>query len=205
MIKNGGIMEKKKHGFTLAELLIVVVIISVLVSISIPIFNAQVEKSRNTVDISNAKDIKNAIAYYYLQNPEAVDRLTETCNGGRHFITIQVGRPKSEGYDIGYAGGTAITNSDLQQALIDADLIEDEHLNSSQRYYGITCSSSQNWWGYVIAITNYSGLGNNENPNGNIIIKIIGVASKNTIHASHYWGDFSNDPTSFQKAFLGEG
>jgi prepilin-type N-terminal cleavage/methylation domain-containing protein len=198
-------MNKKKYGFTLAELLIVVVIIGVLVSVSIPIFSVQVEKTKNTVDISKAKDIKNAITYYYLQNTEAVDRLTETCNGGRHFITIQVGRPKSEGYDIGYAGGTAITNADLQQALIDADLIENVHLNSSQRYYGVTCSSAQNWWGYVIAITNYKGLGNNENPNGNIIIKVIGVANKETIHASHYWSDFSKDPTGFQKAFLGEG
>ncbi|MFR7953894.1 MAG: type IV pilin protein [Ruminococcus sp.] len=38
--------KENKKGFTLAELLIVVAIIAVLVAISIPIFNSQLEKSR---------------------------------------------------------------------------------------------------------------------------------------------------------------
>ena len=42
----------KKHGFTLAELLIVVAIIAVLVAISIPIFTSQLEKSRDAVTVS---------------------------------------------------------------------------------------------------------------------------------------------------------
>ena len=41
----------KKHGFTLAELLIVVAIIGVLVAISIPIFNRVLEESREAYDI----------------------------------------------------------------------------------------------------------------------------------------------------------
>lgn len=36
---------KRKKGFTLAELLIVVAIIAVLVAISIPIFSSQLEKA----------------------------------------------------------------------------------------------------------------------------------------------------------------
>ena len=43
--------EKNKNGFTLAELLIVVAIIAVLVAISIPIFNKQLEKAREAYDI----------------------------------------------------------------------------------------------------------------------------------------------------------
>ena len=41
-------MKEKQNnkGFTLAELLIVVAVIAVLVAISIPIFNKQIEKSR---------------------------------------------------------------------------------------------------------------------------------------------------------------
>ena len=45
-----------KKGFTLAELLIVVAIIGVLVAISIPIFTAQLEKSREAVDAANLRD-----------------------------------------------------------------------------------------------------------------------------------------------------
>ncbi len=48
---------KNKKGFTLAELLVVVAIIGVLVAISIPVFNSQLEKSRRAVDIANARSI----------------------------------------------------------------------------------------------------------------------------------------------------
>ena len=50
-------MKKKnnKKGFTLAELLIVVAIIAVLVAIAIPIFTTQLEKSRDTVTVSNLR------------------------------------------------------------------------------------------------------------------------------------------------------
>ena len=42
-------------GFTLAELLIVVAIIAVLVAVSIPVFTAQLEKSREETDIANLR------------------------------------------------------------------------------------------------------------------------------------------------------
>ena len=48
-------VRNDKKGFTLAELLIVVAIIAVLVAISIPIFTAQLEKSREAVDLANLR------------------------------------------------------------------------------------------------------------------------------------------------------
>ena len=48
-------MKKRKAGFTLAELLIVVAIIAVLVAISIPIFTSQLEKSRESTDLANVR------------------------------------------------------------------------------------------------------------------------------------------------------
>ncbi len=51
-------VNKKKNtrsGFTLAELLVVVAIISVLVAIMIPVFQNQLEKSREATDISNVR------------------------------------------------------------------------------------------------------------------------------------------------------
>ena len=44
-----------KKGFTLAELLVVVAIIAVLVAVSIPVFNAQLEKSRDAVTVANLR------------------------------------------------------------------------------------------------------------------------------------------------------
>lgn len=48
-------LRKNEKGFTLAELLIVVAIIGVLVAISIPIFTAQLEKSRDAVSVANMR------------------------------------------------------------------------------------------------------------------------------------------------------
>lgn len=46
---------QNKKGFTLAELLIVVAIIAVLVAVSIPVFTAKLESSRDAVSIANIR------------------------------------------------------------------------------------------------------------------------------------------------------
>ena len=50
-------MKKRlnKKGFTMAELLIVVAIIAVLVAIAIPVFTAQLEKSRDAATVANLR------------------------------------------------------------------------------------------------------------------------------------------------------
>lgn len=53
----------RERGFTMAELLIVVAIIAVLVAIAIPVFSAQLEKSREAVDLANTRS-----AYAALQS-----------------------------------------------------------------------------------------------------------------------------------------
>lgn len=46
---------RNKKGFTLAELMVVVAIIGVLVAVSVPIFNSQLEKSREATDLANVR------------------------------------------------------------------------------------------------------------------------------------------------------
>lgn len=67
-------MNKKnnKKGFTLAELLIVVAIIAVLVAIAIPIFTKQLEKSRESTDISNVRSAAAEVVATYLSDGTAV-------------------------------------------------------------------------------------------------------------------------------------
>ena len=74
---------RSKKGFTLAELLIVVAIIAVLVAVSIPIFNGQLEKARRAVDMQNARIIKSA--------------LTNAYNEGRMDIPKQAGGQEISG------------------------------------------------------------------------------------------------------------
>jgi type IV pilus assembly protein PilA len=60
--------KMNKKGFTLAELLIVVAIIAVLVAIAIPVFNAQLEKSREATDIANVRSAYAEVVAEYLAN-----------------------------------------------------------------------------------------------------------------------------------------
>ena len=46
---------RDKKGFTLAELMVVVAITGVLVAVSVPIFNSQLEKSREATDLANVR------------------------------------------------------------------------------------------------------------------------------------------------------
>lgn len=60
------IRPNNKKGFTMAELLIVVAIIAVLVAVAIPVFNKQLEKSREAYDIATMRQAASAaIDLYY--------------------------------------------------------------------------------------------------------------------------------------------
>ena len=63
-------MNERGKGFTLAELLAVVAIIAVLVAVSIPIFNSQLEKTRKATDMANERAAKAAaLTMYYTTDP----------------------------------------------------------------------------------------------------------------------------------------
>ncbi len=62
--------KMNKKGFTLAELLIVVAIIAVLVAIAIPVFSAQLEKSKQATDAANIRAAyAEAITKSFDENP----------------------------------------------------------------------------------------------------------------------------------------
>ena len=60
----------ENKGFTLAELLIVVAIIGVLVAVSIPVFNNELEKSREAADLGNLRTAYAVGSTYLLAHPE---------------------------------------------------------------------------------------------------------------------------------------
>lgn len=78
--------KKTTAGFTLAELLIVVAIIGVLVAISIPIFNAQMEKARRAVDMHTARSIESVLAAAY--NAGDIQIPNKTNNNYCAFVMI---------------------------------------------------------------------------------------------------------------------
>ena len=58
--------KMNKRGFTLAELLIVVAIIAVLAAIAIPVFSAQLNRSKYQTDMANARSIYSELSADYL-------------------------------------------------------------------------------------------------------------------------------------------
>ncbi len=82
--------ENIKKGFTLAELLIVVTIISVLVALSIPIFSSQLEKSRRAVDMANARNIIAALSTS--MNDGSIEFGSSTYNGYPTCVVVVVGQ-----------------------------------------------------------------------------------------------------------------
>lgn len=65
-------MKKKNHGFTLAELLVVVAIVGILVAISIPIFTAQRKKAIMAVNKANIRSAKAAAAAKLYESPDTM-------------------------------------------------------------------------------------------------------------------------------------
>jgi len=72
--KEGQIMLKflkSKKGFTLVELLVVVVIIGILVAIAIPVYNDITHSTKKRACEANIRMIKSAIQQYKVANPNA--------------------------------------------------------------------------------------------------------------------------------------
>ena len=62
---------RRKKGFTMAELLIVVAIVGVLVAISIPIFSKQLEKARDATSVANLRSAYAEAMAAYMTNDVA--------------------------------------------------------------------------------------------------------------------------------------
>ena len=93
--------KKRKNGFTLAELLIVVAIIAVLVAVAIPIFSNQLEKSRRAVDMHTARAIEsvlaNAVNDGTIQFPSSMD------NKNNYGVFIVIARDENS-FPLDYTG-----------------------------------------------------------------------------------------------------
>ncbi|NLX89758.1 MAG: prepilin-type N-terminal cleavage/methylation domain-containing protein [Syntrophomonadaceae bacterium] len=59
-----------QKGFTLVELMVVVVILGILVTIAVPLYNAQTEKTEKATCFANQRMIESAAVQYTLDNDD---------------------------------------------------------------------------------------------------------------------------------------
>lgn len=67
--------KKNQKGFTLVELMVVVVIIGILVAIAIPVYNEVQDKAKRNAEKANIKIIESAIQVY-LTDGGSLNKLT---------------------------------------------------------------------------------------------------------------------------------
>jgi len=71
-------MRKNKKGFTLVELMIVVVIMAILVAVAVPIYNAVTDKAREKTCYANERTIVEQLSNYLMMNDIGNDTDTFT-------------------------------------------------------------------------------------------------------------------------------
>lgn len=140
---------RKRQGFTLAELLIVVAIIAVLVGIAIPVFTSQLEKAREATDAANIRDAYAEVMTKAISTGEESTitvSLTQKKNDWQtsfEFPCKEVGEPKVNGKAIvSYKSGAAVitydgknnsdTKSTLEAIKEKASIYDYEKIKSSQ-------------------------------------------------------------------------
>lgn len=77
--------DKNQHGFTLAELLIVVAVIAVLVAISVPIFSEQLERSRDATSVANIRSAYSMAQTEYIEMSSSNPKTFEGKQIGRNY------------------------------------------------------------------------------------------------------------------------
>jgi len=70
-------LKKNQKGFTLVELMVVVVIIGVLVAIAIPVYNEVQDKAKRNAEEANIKIIESAIQVYLTTDEGSLDAIKQ--------------------------------------------------------------------------------------------------------------------------------
>ena len=104
--------SKSKNGFTLIEIMLVIVIIGIIAGIAIPKLTGSVGKASNTAARMSLKGIESAVQAYEMDNlrlPDSIDDLTKMKDGnGPYLKPSDLMDPWSQKYKYAKGGADAM-------------------------------------------------------------------------------------------------
>ena len=107
-------MNKSNKGFTLVEIMIVVVIIGLLAAMAIPAFQKVRQSSQDKAVMNNTRQLAAAADQYFLEN--GVSSVTQGSLVGSTNYVKSLNLVANETYPAGYTQGQAITVSGVAGA-----------------------------------------------------------------------------------------
>lgn len=100
-------INNSRKGFTLVEIMIVVVIIGLLAAMAIPAFQKVRQSSQDKAVLNNARQLAAAADQHFLENGVSSVELTDLTGAGNYVKAINT--VASETYPAGYTQGITIT------------------------------------------------------------------------------------------------
>jgi type IV pilus assembly protein PilA len=105
---------RSSKGFTLVEIMIVVVIIGLLAAMAIPAFQKVRQSSQDKAVLNNARQLSGAADQYYLENGVSTAGFTQLV--GVNLYVKAVNTVAKETYPTDYTSGITITVSGIAGA-----------------------------------------------------------------------------------------
>jgi type IV pilus assembly protein PilA len=100
-------MKNKNKGFTLVEIMIVVVIIGLLASMAIPAFQKVRTNSQDKAVLNNARQLSAASDQYYLENGVSSVIISDLLGPTSYIKALN--SVANESYPLGFSQGTTTT------------------------------------------------------------------------------------------------